>query len=170
MFVRKTKLTLLFIIFFYSLGLKAQNLTVTLTNNSTASFPITSIRSIKFSNSTMILNELNGTVTTWDIADINNYDFSSIVGLNDQATVENSSLQLFPNPSSNLVNIEFFGVQVGNIIIDIVDVNGKPIQEVYRGAHQGKQTYQWFSNSIKGTFYCRITMDHKTITKPVIIQ
>ena len=170
MFVRKTKLTLLFIIFFYSLGLKAQNLTVTLTNNSTASFPITSIRSIKFSNSTMILNELNGTVTTWAIADINNYDFSSMVGLNDQATVENSSLQLFPNPSSNLVNIEFFGVQVGKIVIDIIDVNGKPIQEVYRGDHQGKQTYQWFSNSIKGIFYCRITMDHKTITKPVIIQ
>ena len=170
MFVRKTKLTLLFIIFFFSLGLKAQNLTVTLTNNSTASFPITSIRSIKFSNSTMILNELNGTVTTWDIADINNYDFSSIVGLNDQTTVENSSLQLFPNPSSNLVNIEFFGVQVGKIVIDIIDVNGKPIQEVYRGVHQGKQTYQWFSNSIKGIFYCRITMDHKTITKPVIIQ
>jgi len=69
-----------------------------------------------------------------------------------------------------LVNIEFFGVQVGNIVIDIIDVNGKAIQEVYRGAHQGKQTYQWFSNSIKGTYYCRITMDHKTITKPVIIQ
>jgi hypothetical protein len=118
----------------------------------------------------MILNELNGTVTTWVITDINNYDFSSNVGLNDQVIVENSNLQLFPNPSSNLVNIEFFGVQVGNIVIDIIDVNGKAIQEVYRGAHQGKQTYQWFSNSIKGTFYCRITMDYKTITKTVIIQ
>jgi hypothetical protein len=118
----------------------------------------------------MILNEINGTVTTWDISDINNYDFSSSVGLNDQMNIENSTLQLFPNPSSNLVNIQFSGVQVGNIVIDIIDLNGKQIQEVYRGAQQSQQTHQWLSNSIKGTYYCRITTDTKVITKPVIIQ
>ena len=154
-----------------SMGIKAQNLVVTLTNASIETFPISSIRSIKFGNSTMILNELNGTVTTWDISDINNYDFnSSSVGLNDQMYVENSTLQLFPNPSSNLVNIQFLGVQVGNIVIEIIDVNGKQIQEVYRGAHQGQQTYQWLSNAVIGTYYCRITTDKKVITKPVIIQ
>jgi hypothetical protein len=153
-----------------SMGIKAQNLVVTLTNTSIETFPISSIKSIKFGNSTMILNEINGTVTTWDISDINNYDFSSSLGLNDQMNIENSTLQLFPNPSSNLVNIQFSGVQVGNIVIDILDVNGKEIQEVYRGAHQGQQTHQWLSNSIKGTYYCRITTDTKVITKPVIIQ
>lgn len=153
-----------------SMGIKAQNLVVTLTNSSIETFPISSIKSIKFGNSTMILNELNGTVTTWDISDINNYDFSSSAGLNDQMNIENSTLQLFPNPSSNLVNIQFSGVQEGNIVIDIIDVNGKQIQEVYRGAHQDQQTHQWFSNSIKGTYYCRITTDTKVITKPVIIQ
>jgi hypothetical protein len=153
-----------------SMGIKAQNLVVTLTNASIETFPISSIKSIKFGNSTMILNELNGTVTTWDISDINNYDFSSSAGLSDQMNIENSTLQLFPNPSSNLVNIQFSGVQVGNIVIDILDVNGKEIQEVYRGAHQGQQTHQWLSNSIKGTYYCRIATDTKVITKPVIIQ
>ena len=52
----------------------------------------------------------------------------------------------------------------------LIDVNGKHIQEVYRGAHQGQETYQWLSNSVKGTYYCRITTDKKVITKPVIIQ
>ena len=153
-----------------SMGIKAQNLVVTLTNASIETFPISSIRSIKFGNSTMILNELNGTVTTWDISDINNYDFSNSIGLNDQKNIENSTLQLFPNPSSNLVNIQFLGAQVGNIVIEIIDVNGKQIQEVYRGAHQGQQTYQWLSNAVIGTYYCRITTDKKVITKPVIIQ
>jgi hypothetical protein len=153
-----------------SMGIKAQNLVVTLTNASIETFPISSIKSIKFGNSTMILNELNGTVTTWDISDINNYDFSSSVGLNDQMNIENSTLQLFPNPSSNLVNIQFSGVQVGNIVIDIIDLNGKQIQEVYRGAHEGQQTYQWFSSSVKGIYFCRISTNKKVITKPIIIQ
>jgi hypothetical protein len=166
----KKNIVLLALGLLISMGIKAQNLVVTLTNASIETFPISSIKSIKFGNSTMILNEINGTVTTWDISDINNYDFSSSVGLSDQMNIENSTLQLFPNPSSNLVNIQFSGVQVGNIVIEIIDVNGKQIQEVYRGAHQGQQTHQWLSNSIKGTYYCRITTDTKVITKPVIIQ
>ena len=166
----KKNILLLALGLFISMGIKAQNLVVTLTNASIETFPISSIRSIKFGNSTMILNEFNGTVSTWNISDINNYDFSSSVGLNDQVNIENSTLQLFPNPSSNLVNIQFLGVQVGNILIDIIDVNGKQIQEVYRGAQEGQQTYQWFCNSVKGTYYCRITTDTKVITKPIIIQ
>ena len=166
----KKNILLLALVLLSSMGIKAQNLVVTLTNASIETFPISSIKSIKFGNSTMILNELNGTVTTWDISDINNYDFSNSVGLNDQMNIENSTLQLFPNPSNNLVNIQFSGVQVGNIVIDIIDVNGKQIQEVYRGAHEGQQTYQWFSSSVKGIYFCRISTNKKVITKPIIIQ
>ncbi len=166
----KKNILLLALLLLSSMGINAQNLVVTLTNASIETFPISSIKSIKFGNSTMILNELNGTVTTWDISDINNYDFSNSVGLNDQMNIENSTLQLFPNPSSNLVNIQFSGVQVGNIVIDILDVNGKQIQEVYRGAHEGQQTYQWLSNSVMGIYFCRISTDKKVITKPIIIQ
>jgi hypothetical protein len=61
-------------------------------------------------------------------------------------------------------------VQVGNIVIDIIDLNGKQIQEVYRGAHEGQQTYQWFSSSVKGIYFCRISTNKKVITKPIIIQ
>jgi hypothetical protein len=67
-----------------SIGLRAQDLIVTLNNSTTETFAIATIQSIKFGDSTMILKEINGTVTTWDITDIDNYDFSSGVGLNDQ--------------------------------------------------------------------------------------
>jgi len=153
-----------------SIGLRAQNMVVTLDNATTETFAVASIQSIKFGDSTMILKEINGTVTTWDITDITNYSFTSNAGLNDQVIVENSSLHLFPNPSSDLVNIQFFSAHVGNITIDIIDVEGKLIQQVYQGAHHEQQTHQWISNSVKGTFYCRITTAYKTITKPIIIQ
>lgn len=164
------KVLLLTIISLSTTVLKAQNLVVTLNNFTSETFLVSSIQSIKFGDSTMILKELNGTVTTWDITDINYYDFSSDLGLNDQIKVENSTLELFPNPSNNLVNIQFFAVQSGNIMIDIIDGNGKQIQQIYRGAHQGQQTYQWHSHSVKGTYFCRITTEKKVITKPVVIQ
>ena len=118
-----------------SIGLRAINMVVTLDNATTETFAVASIQSIKFGVSTMILKEINGTVITWDITDITNYSFTSNAGLNDQVIVENSSLHLFPNPSSDLVNIQFFSAQLGNITVDIIDANGKLIQQVYQGAH-----------------------------------
>ena len=50
----------------------AQSLVVTLTNSTTEVFPISDIQSIKFGTETMILNELDGTVNTWNIDDIDN--------------------------------------------------------------------------------------------------
>ena len=114
-----------------SIGLRAINMVVTLDNATTETFAVASIQSIKFGVSTMILKEINGTVITWDITDITNYSFTSNAGLNDQVIVENSSLHLFPNPSSDLVNIQFFSAQLGNITVDIIDANGKLIQQVY---------------------------------------
>jgi hypothetical protein len=111
-----------------SIGLRAQNMVVTLDNATTETFAVASIQSIKFGVCTMILKEINGTVITWDITDITNYSFTSNAGLNDQVIVENSSLHLFPNPSSDLVNIQFFSAQLGNITVDIIDANGKLIQ------------------------------------------
>jgi hypothetical protein len=109
---------------------------VTLDNATTETFAVASIQSIKFGVSTMILKEINGTVITWDITDITNYSFTSNAGLNDQVIVENSSLHLFPNPSSDLVNIQFFSAQLGNITVDIIDANGKQIQQVAYAHHE----------------------------------
>ncbi len=69
------RLVLVLMIMLGSVGLNAQNLVVTLTNTTTASFPISDIQSIKFSASSMILYKLDGTVIAWDIVDIDNYAF-----------------------------------------------------------------------------------------------
>ena len=69
------RLVLVLMTILCSIGLNAQNLVVTLTNTTTASFPISDIQSIKFGASSMILYKLDGTVTTWDIIDIDNYAF-----------------------------------------------------------------------------------------------
>jgi len=154
----------------FSIGLKAQNLVVTLTNSTTETFSVSGIQSIKFGAETMILNELDGTVTTWNIADIDNYAFDGSANLNDELNIESSNLTVYPNPASNLVNLAFTTSHATTVSIDVLDVSGKVVEQIYQGEHQGEQTYTWNSNVQSGTYYCRINTGSKTITKPIVIQ
>jgi hypothetical protein len=141
-----------------------------MTNSTTESFPIADIQSIKFGAQTMILNQIDGTVNTWNIDNIYNYAFDESLELSDQLYKINSSLTIFPNPATNLVNVLFSSGQVTSITIDIIDVNGKQIQQIYQGMHDGEKTYHWNSSLAKGTYYCQIVTDRKVITRPIIIQ
>jgi hypothetical protein len=73
------RLVLVLMTILCSIVLNARNLVVTLTNTTTATFPISDIQSIKFGASAMILYKLDGTVTSWNIVDIDNYAFTCSV-------------------------------------------------------------------------------------------
>ena len=154
----------------FSIGLKAQNLVVTLTNSTTETFSVSGIQSIKFGAETMILNELDGTVTTWNIADIDNYAFDGSANLSEELNIESSNLTVYPNPAGNLVNFAFTTSKATTVTIDVLDASGRLVEQVYQGEHQGEQTYTWNSNVKTGTYYCRINTGSKTMTKPIVIQ
>ncbi|MCC5923943.1 MAG: T9SS type A sorting domain-containing protein [Crocinitomicaceae bacterium] len=151
-------------------SLSAQNLVVTLTNSTTESFPVVDIQSIKFGSETMILNELDGTVNTWSIDNIDNYAFDGVATLSDELNIVSSNLIVYPNPAINLVSLAFTNSQATTVTIDILDASGRIIEKIYQGEHQGQQTYKWNSNVQTGTYYCRINSGSKIITKPIIIQ
>jgi len=156
--------------FFIALIGCAQNLIVTLNNSTVETFPIANIQSIKFGTSSMILNEFDGTVTTWNIQDINNYAFDNTSGIQDIIQSGKSDLSIFPNPSFGEVNIQFQSEETTSISIEIIDAYGNQIRKIYSGAHQGNKTYKWNENVPNGLYYCRIITDNKTITKPIILK
>jgi len=168
---KNKKVVLLLLAIICSLGVSAQNLVVTLNNTTVETFPITNIQSIKFGANSMILNEFDGTATTWNIQDINNYAFdSSLSGIKDVIDINKNSLTIFPNPSVGEVNIQFESEKTSFITIEIIDAKGNQIQNIFRGEHQGKETYKWNGNVPNGVYYCRILTEDKTITKPIIIK
>jgi hypothetical protein len=148
----------------------AQNFILTLNNSSTETFPIATIQSIKFGVGSMILNESDGTVTTWNIQDINNYAFDGSSGIKDFIDINKSSLTIFPNPSIGEVNIRFESEKTAFINIEIIDSKGNIIQNIFRGQHMGTETYKWNGNVPNGFYYCRILTENKTISKPIIIK
>lgn len=159
------------VVLFFSKNTNAQNLVVNLNNSTTNTFPMASIQSIKFGASTMILQEFNGTISTWNISDINNYAFSpSGVGLDENPSFFVNVLNIFPNPSSGVVNVQFQTEAMSNITVEIISGEGKKLHQMYAGNHEGLQTYTWNSNLVNGVYYCRILLDKKTITKPFIVK
>ena len=118
----------------------------------------------------MILNEFDGTVTTWNIQDINNYAFDGSLGIKDLIDINKGSLTILPNPSIGEVNIQFESKKTSYITIEIIDANGNQIRQIFRGEHQGKEAYKWDGNVPNGIYYCRILTNNKTITKPIIIK
>jgi hypothetical protein len=155
-------------------SLSAQNLVVTLTNSTTESFPVSEIQSIKFGPETMILNEFDGTVNTWNIDDVDNYAFDGVANINESATVKTDELNVYPNPASNKVQINFSSNRSGEISIDVYDMHGRLIEKLFHGIHQDETLLTWYpkqDNAIQsGNYLIKITATNKVITKPIIIQ
>lgn len=152
----------------------AQNLVVTFTNSTTELFPVEGIQSIKFGTETMILNELDGTVNTWNIDDIDNYAFDGVANIEETTTVTTDELNIFPNPTTDKVTINYSSNQLGKINIAVYDINGRRIDKVFSGEHNQETETSWSAkqnHSVQsGKYLIKITTETKVITKPVVVQ
>ena len=151
----------------------SQNLIVTLNNSTLETFPISSIRSIKFGSTSMILVENNGLAHTWEITDINNYSFENSLAISDHEDLIKETFTVFPNPATDIVNINYFSNKSVNIDIDILDVNGKELLKIYSGNQLGEKLYKWSPKAhgfSPGTYYCRIRTEGQVIVRSIQIQ
>jgi len=151
---------------------QAQDLVVTLTNGNTESFPVANIQSIKFGAADMSLYELNGTTNIWNINDINNYAFDGAVNLKETMNVSTCNLNVFPNPSSDNVTINYLSNFSGKISISVIDMSGKYVGAIYSGEHNTETEIVWNAkqNNPSGKYLIKIVTENKVVTKPIIIQ
>lgn len=168
------KVKLLVVALLTSIGVNAQNLLVTLTNANIESFAVADIQSIKFGSGVMILNELDGTINTWNIDDIDNYAFDGLTNVDKRKSITTEEINVFPNPTSDKVNINYFSTLSGDISIDVYDFNGRLIEQLFKGKHQENTVLTWSARQNgmvhSGKYFIKITTSNKIITKPVIIQ
>lgn len=165
-------LTLLVTLFLWVGGIKAQDLVVTLTNGNTESFAVSNILSIKFDGEEMRLYELTGTTNIWDINNIDNYAFDGVANIEESMNVSANNLNVFPNPSSDNLTINYTSNFSGKITISVTDVNGKHVEDIYFGEHNTETEIFWKAKekNPSGKYLIKITTENKVITKPVIIQ
>lgn len=150
---------------------QAQNqLIVTLTNGQSDAFYVSDVRSIKFANNTMIVTENNGVQSSWAIADITEYSFKGANAIGQTTELSSNQLNIFPNPVSDQLSMEYMSLKEGKITIELLDVSGKIVRSVFEGVHQGKKTYTWTKDLPSGIYLCRVASNYKSITQPFVIQ
>jgi hypothetical protein len=145
-------------------------LSVLLTNGQTDAFFVSDIRSIKFINNTMNVTENNGTQSSWPIVDIIEYSFKGANSIGQTSESTSNYLNIFPNPVSDKLSIEYWTLNESKITIELLDLSGKIVRTIFDGIHQGKQTYTWTKDLPSGMYLCRIVSKSKSITKPFVIQ
>ena len=170
----KTNLIKQFCGFALALGISPQlsaqtQLIVTLNNSNTETFALTEIRSIKFGTETMNLHSNNGDVITWNISDISSYSFEGPTGLSETEGFP-GKLELFPNPATNQMLISFSSAQSQHITIEILDLLGKKVRDIYSGNHSLHQSYPWQVDVPQGLYICRVSTKDGITTKSIIIK
>ncbi len=155
----------------FSFGAQAQNqMLVETATSGTEGFLVSEIRSIKFGASTMIINLNSGSQATYNIADIAQYYFADATSTGANASVIGRNLSINPNPASEQIDVVYTSQNEERITIELLDATGRSISNIYSGMHQGKQAYKQNLDVPAGLYFCRITADGKTSTKPFVVN
>jgi hypothetical protein len=160
----------LILLLFFNKQLSAQaQIIVNLNNGNTETFALSEIRSIKFGVQTMNLKRNNGNISTWNISDITNYHFENASGINDNEQAI-GKLQVYPNPAQEYLSISFSVQATQHIRLELLDVLGRSIREIFNGTHMGEQSYTWQIDVPKGHYLLRLDSENGQLTQSIIIQ
>ena len=84
--------------------------------------------------------------------------------------VANADLQLYPNPSSNLVQLNYAFEGQQQLNIQVLDAVGRVVKSEKTTALNGYQTQLNFANEARGYYIVSITSENGTIKKELLIQ
>jgi hypothetical protein len=150
----------------------AQSIHFNYTDGTNAAYNIVDIRKVTFDADVMNLHLLDGSVYAWNVSTIGYYQFdeSSVSALNLLNNANAWEVNVYPNPTSTSLNISFNLPQADEVSIHLFDTQGKLISEKQIGKRESGKYQELIdlTNIPQGTYVCRITCNHNTITKQII--
>jgi hypothetical protein len=95
----------------------------------------------------------------------------------DQNRSNNIEMKVFPNPVKSVATIEVNSSVAGIVSIDIFDINGKLIKNLYTGTKAtGTSSYTWDccnnngSTCTNGIYFCKVSQQGKISEKKIILM
>jgi hypothetical protein len=167
-------LSLLLIAILMGTNSYAQSINFNFTDGSNSSYDVAELRKITFDADVMNLYLMDGSLYTWNVSTIGDYDYGDS-SLNAGALLNSLNtwdLIIFPNPVSNSLKIQYKLPKEDKISIALYDVLGKLILEKkfgeqLPGSHSDVID---LTNIPKGNYGLRIVGQNQSITKNVIKQ
>jgi hypothetical protein len=78
---------------------------------------------------------------------------------------------LYPNPTSDVINLSFFQEYDGTIYTEVVDIMGKVVYSGNFGAVEGfNKTEISTSNMSNGIYFLRIVQDEMSIVRKFVVK
>ena len=151
-------------------SLAQTHLFVKLSGGIIQSYPLNDIRSLRFENSSMIVNPLTSAPVSYSTSSIAEYYFGNSTGTEEVNFPADFLLSIFPNPASDHIAVQYASRGNELIKISLHDATGRIIQSIYEGFHQDRKVYEQVLDVPAGLYFCRVSSDKKTISKPVVVQ
>ena len=144
------------------------------TNGTNSSYNLQDVRKITFDADVMNLHLLDGSVYAWNVSSIGYYEYDeSSVNIEYWLNQANAwEVVVYPNPTNGLLNVQFTLPTEDKILVALYDVQGKLIMEKGLGNMATGEHKEMLdlTNLPNGTYVCRISGQHYSITKKVFKQ
>ena len=82
------------------------------------------------------------------------------------------TMDLFPNPASYYVNIDYSLHEQGEVVLEIFSSGGTLVKSLSRGYQPpGEYTFRWqISDLAQGTYICTVRLNNTLISRKVIVN
>lgn len=93
------------------------------------------------------------------------------IGINEQLTINNAQLTIFPNPLSYSALISFELDEATEGALEIYDLQGKLVETLQKGFFQkGENSFSWKADAVAaGTYLCRLRTKEEMRSKRVMV-
>jgi hypothetical protein len=167
-------LALILIILFFAMGVRAQTVNFNYSDGTNASYSLVDVRKITFDADLMNLHLMDGSTYSWNVSTIGYYEYDETVVNVEYLISYVNSMQaiVFPNPSNNMLKVQFNLPNEDAISIALFDMQGKIILEKKTGKLSNGQYEETIdiSQVTAGAYVCRIVGQKNSISKRVIKQ
>ena len=93
---------------------------------------------------------------------------ASPASIDENAT--NATLNVFPNPSNGLVNLEYISAETANVTVTVMNTLGAVVYNANMAHNNSTMKSFDFSHLTKGVYLVNVSSDKGTVTKKMIIQ
>jgi hypothetical protein len=157
-----------------STSVKSQSVYFNYSDGTNATYNLADVRKITFVADEMNLQLLDGSVYSWNVSSIGNYQFDeNPLGVDELLNKANNwKVNVFPNPATNLLNVKYNLPAEDKILISVFDLQGKLLLEVNK-SNRTKGEHEEILDISKfpaGQYVCRIIGQTNTISKNIIKQ